>query len=186
MSQIRFPQSVGSLHRPPRTVHHPGRPEEFVAEPPLWGPITAGAALRTFAQWTFLAASTRADAIGNFARRARSDSGFPTDPTVVIRYLVANLAPAEVLDAALEAVEEYRAWQDEGLELALRDVASVNSSRADALRKSLERSQAAREELFAADAALADVNVDSKVEPAEDDQDQDGGKRGSRRGRSRS
>ena len=158
-----LPQSGHSLHAPPRVVHRRGSRDAYALEAPTWGPPKADGAVRTWAQWLFLNSDVRDGPVGFFCRQARGDKNLPSDPTTVVRYLVAQLAPRDVLDAALEAVEEYRAWHTEGLERALAEVAAVNATRAAAIRSSMATSLSALERLYAEDAAvLADL------EPAED------------------
>jgi hypothetical protein len=152
-----FPQAGPALGADPKILQLAGQPDTFAPEAPSWGPVTAGRTRRTWRQWRFLQNDTREGEIGSFCRRARSDQGFPDDPTRVLTYLVGQLAPDHVLQVAKNAIAEFRKWFAEGLELALAEVARVQPARAEALRASLAGSLAALDRLYAVDAAVLEV-----------------------------
>jgi hypothetical protein len=146
-----FPQAAPGLDVAPRSVRSPGQPEVYTPEAPTWGAIRHGP-LRTWAQWVFLNSDMRGDAVGAFCRRARGDRDFPTDATAVMRHLVTQLAPSDVLEAARQAIAEYRAWFLEGLEAALAGLARPD--RAAEVRASLRESLEALDRLYLQDAAV--------------------------------
>lgn len=93
----------------------------------------------------------REDVIGQFCREALADRSFPSDPTVILRYLAVHNAPADTLAAARKTIAEYRAWFNSALEAETRQIADVNISRAMALRESLHESTKRREREYKRD-----------------------------------
>jgi len=125
-------------------------PEEVPSELPSWGVLPRG---RELARFLFLQ-KDRTDGVGRFARMARADASFPTDPTAVIRYLAVRNAPSEALAAARELIREYRTWWREGFEAAITDLSYTNRERGLQVRERHLESMKAVDFLYAEDRKL--------------------------------
>ena len=124
----------------------------FAPEPPVWGPPGQRSGVPvSFPKFLAEAARTRDDAVGRFARQAKRDPSFPTDPTTVLRYLARGFAPSETLAAARALLKEFRAAEHSALERDVLEVQRINPGRAAALREALHESRGMSDRLFIAD-----------------------------------